>query len=53
MRNIIMQYNVHFQVQLRNLERQLTPDEITGNVENRMKQLTSSILREAETFLPQ
>ena len=47
----IMQYNVHFQPQLRNRERQLTPDEILQNVEDRMKQLTSAILREAAAFL--
>ena len=46
-----MQYNVHFQPQLRNRERQLTPDEILRNVEDRMKQLTSAILREAAAFL--
>ena len=47
----IMQHNVHFQPQLRNRERKLTPDEITRSVEVRMKQLTSAILRESATFL--
>ena len=46
-----MQYNVHFQPLLRNQERQLMPREILQNVEDRMKQLTSVILREAATFL--
>ena len=46
----IMQHNVHFQPQLRNRERQVTPDEITRCVEVRMKQLTSAVLRESATF---
>ena len=47
----ILQHDVHFQPRLRGHEELLTPDEIIGTVEDRLKQLTMAILQEAPRFL--
>ena len=47
----ILQYNIQFQPRVRSQQQPLTPDDIISTVQERLKQLTSSILREAPSFL--
>lgn len=49
----ILQRDVRFQPRLRAEQQPLTPDAIIKTVEDRLKQLTSAISREASTFLAQ
>ena len=47
----ILQYDIHFQPQVRGREQPLTLDVVMGTVEERFTQLTSAILRKASAFL--
>jgi hypothetical protein len=47
----ILQRDVQFQPRVRGHQQILTPDEITANVEDRLKQLTTAVLKEAPRFL--